>query len=310
MEKHFFTPVDIVKNISQEKFKKDYLVNEKPVIIRGLWNEYPALKKWSVDYFKEELGDIEVGVFDAKLQREDRSFKQPDRKMKFADYLDSITANKESDVRLFLFNIFKHKPELKNDFSYPPLMRFYIKIPFMFFGGKNAKVRIHQDMDWSNVFLTQLHGRKEVFLFHPSYSKLLYKYPFGVHSSVNIDQPDYEKYPGLKFVRGMHCIMEPGDSLFIPSGYWHYIKYPDGGYAINQRALSPKPGKWLRGFWNVVVLSNLDDLFRKIFGDHWFNYKVKKANKNARKAIKNMQNTGNSGKQISGEPKLVNASRE
>ena len=195
MEKQVYSPIDIVENISPKKFRKEYLLKEIPLITRGLWNEYPSTRKWMVDYFKKELGDIEVGVFDVKLQKEGRSFKQPHRKMKFAEYLDTITAEKENDVRLFLFNIFKHKPELKNDFSYPPLTRFYIKIPFMFFGGKNSKVRIHQDMDWSNVFLTQLHGRKEVFLFHPRYSRLLYKYPFGVHNSVNIDQPDYKKYP-------------------------------------------------------------------------------------------------------------------
>ncbi len=310
MEKRFFTAVDIVEDITPKRFKKEYLYKEKPVILRGLWKNFPASKKWTVAYFKDELGDIEVGVFDAKMQKEDRSFKQPHRKMKFSDYLDTITSEEESDVRLFLFNIFKHKPELKNDFSYPPITRFYIKIPFMFFGGKNSKVRMHQDMDWANVFLTQLYGRKEVFLFHPRYSKLLYKYPFGVHSSVNIDEPDYQKYPGLKYVKGLHCIMEPGDTLFMPSGYWHYIKYPDGGYAINQRALSPKPVRWIRGLWNVAVLSNLDDLFRKLFGTRWFNYKVKRTQRNAGKAIEKLQYPKRPGNQTSGKHELVNASQK
>lgn len=292
MEERFLTPIDLVENISPKRFKKDYLRKDRPVILRGLWNDYPALKKWTVDYFKNEMGDTEIGVFDGKMQKEDRSFKQPDRTMKFADYLDIITSDKESEVRLFLFNIFKHNPELKNDFSYPPLTRFYIKIPFMFFGGKNSKVRIHQDMDWSNVFLTQLHGRKEVFLFHPKYSGLLYKYPFGVHSSVNLDDPDYEKYPGLKHIKGLHCIMEPGDTLFIPGGFWHYIKYLDGGYAINQRALSTNPRKWLIGFWNVAILSNLDDLFRKIFGSRWFDYKVHQTQRQAQKELEKLQYTG------------------
>ena len=305
MEERFFSPVDIVENISPKRFKYEYLYKEKPVVIRGLWNDYPAVKKWTVSYFKEQLGNIEVGVFDGRMQKEDRSFKQPHRKMKFAEYLDTITSDKNSDLRLFLFNIFKHKPELKNDFSYPPFTRFYLKIPFMFFGGKNSRVRIHQDMDWSNVFLTQLYGRKEVFLFHPKYSKLLYKYPFGVHSSVNLDQPDYIKYPGLKYVKGLHCIMEPGDTLFMPSGHWHYIKYLDGGYAINQRALSPRPRRWLHGLWNVTVLSNLDDLFRKLFGNRWFDYKIKRTRENANKAIKKLQNNGNQGDSSVIEPNPV-----
>ncbi len=289
MEERFLTPVDIVENITPERFKKEYLYKEKPVVIRGLWKDYPATRKWTVAYFKKRLGDIEVGVFDGRMQNEDRSFKQPDRKMKFSEYLDTIISHEESDVRLFLFNIFRHQPDLKNDFSYPPLTRFYIRIPFMFFGGKNSKVRMHQDMDWSNVFLTQLYGRKEVFLIHPRYSKLLYKYPFGVHTSANPEQPDYEKYPGLKYVKGQHCILEPGDTLFMPGGYWHYIKYIDGGYAINQRAVAPVPQKFLRGLWNVTVLSNLDDLLRKLFDKRWYNYKVKKTQRAASNAIKKLQ---------------------
>ena len=98
-------------------------------------------------------------------------------KMKFGDYLEKITSG-PCDLRLFLFNIFKHKPELRNDFGWPSFTRFYLKkVPFMFFGGGGSVVRIHQDMDWSNVFLTQLYGRKKVILFHPRYSKILYRYP-------------------------------------------------------------------------------------------------------------------------------------
>ena len=158
----------------------------------------------------------------------------------------------------------------------------------MFFGGKNSKVRIHQDMDWSNVFLTQLYGRKEVVLFHPKYSKLLYRYPFGVHSSVDIENPDYEKYPGLKYVKGFHCILQPGDTLYIPSGYWHYIKYLDGGYAINQRALSPHPLRWIIGFWHVAVLSNIDDIMRYLFGESWFNLKRERSKNMAKKELERL----------------------
>lgn len=278
MNTQFKNPIDVVDNISADAFKKNYLNKNKPVVIRGLWKNYKAPKKWTVDFFKSELGNIIVGVFDGKKQDEGSSFKIPHEQMKFADYLELITSESNTDKRLFLFNIFKHKPQLRNDFDYPPLTRFYLKkLPFMFFGGKNSIVRLHQDMDWSNVFLTQLHGRKEVVLFHPKYSKLLYRYPFGVHSSVNIETPDYDKFPGLRFVEGLHCVMEPGDTLFIPSGYWHHIKYLEGGYAINQRALNPNPLMWLKGIWQVAVLSVIDDILRKLFGDIWYQRKAQKS---------------------------------
>jgi hypothetical protein len=288
MQPQFEHPVEIVDQISPREFRQKYLLPEKPVVIRGLWNNFPARNKWTVEYFNRELGNIEVGVFDEGKDKADRSFKVPDLKMKFSEYLKKITSG-PCDLRLFLFNIFRHKPELRNDFDWPPLTRFYLKkVPFMFFGGKGSVVRIHQDMDWSNVFLTQLYGRKLVVLFSPEYSDFLYRYPFNVHSSVDIEHPDFEKFPGLQHIEGMQCILEPGDTLFIPSGYWHHIKYLEGGYAINQRALSAHPLRWLKGFWHVVILSNVDELMRFLFGKKWFEYKVNLANKRAVNAMRTL----------------------
>lgn len=286
MEINYDRTVDVVKNIDPEYFKDIYLYREKPVVLRGLWENYPATTKWTIDYFKQELGNVEVGVFDESKEHGDRSIKGAPMKMKFEEYLDTL-GEEESKLRLFLFNIFKYKPSLRDDFDFPPLTSLYLKrLPFMFFGGRNSVVRLHQDMDWSNVFLTQLHGRKKVILFSPEYSNLLYRLPFNVHSPVNPENPDYEKYPGLRFVEGYQCILEPGDTLFIPSGYWHYIKYLEGGYAINQRALSQLPVNWFRGLSHVVLLSNLDELLIKIAGKSWSNYKTELSHGRANQIIR------------------------
>lgn len=65
--------------------------------------------------------------------------------MKFGDYLDLIRSNKPTNLRIFLFNIFKHKPELKKDFDFSPITDTYLKrFPFMFFGGKNSVVHVQK----------------------------------------------------------------------------------------------------------------------------------------------------------------------
>ena len=120
--------------------------------------------------------------------------------MRFDDYLNLIQ-KEPTDLRLFLFPVFKHKPELLKDFGYPDIVKGYIKIPFMFFGPPKSIVRMHQDIDMSNVFLTQFHGRKRVYLFAPDQSTLLYRLPFNVHSTVDVDNPDYEAYPGFNMLK-------------------------------------------------------------------------------------------------------------
>ena len=82
------------------------------------------------------------------------------------------------------------RKDLRNDYKVPDLVDNVIGfLPFTFFGGKGAITRIHQDMDLSNVFLTEVIGHKRVVLIEPKYSKLLYRYPFGVHTSIDVNNP-------------------------------------------------------------------------------------------------------------------------
>ena len=176
-------------------------------------------------------------------------------------------------------------PDLKKDFSYPPIADKYLRLPFVFFGGKGAVTRIHQDMDLSNVFLTELKGRKRIVLFDPYYSTLLYRYPFGVHSSIDPDNPDYEHFPGLTVVKGYECIIESGDTLFMPSGYWHHVEYLEGSFGIALRSLSPHTAKRFRGLYNVTVLTQLDEVLRFFLKERWHKIKTNTAIKRAEKAL-------------------------
>jgi hypothetical protein len=288
MSVDYHHPIDVADDITPDQFQEKYWLPEKPVILRGYFKKYPAFEKWNINYLKEHLGNKEVGVFNEKKSAMDRSFKNPHEKMKFAQYLDLITT-KPTDLRIFLFNPFTHKPDLRNDFDFPDLCPGFLtgrRFQFMFFGGANSVVRIHQDMDWSNVFLTQLHGKKHVVLFSPEYSTFLYRYPFNVHSSVDIENPDFKKHPGLKFIKGSEGILEPGDTLFMPSGYWHYIKYLEGGWAVNMRSLSPHVLRRFRGLYNVGLLTHIDEMMRGTLGKRWFEYKEAIAHRRANQKLK------------------------
>jgi hypothetical protein len=179
------------------------------------------------------------------------------------------------------------KPELRHDFPCPSIMKGIMgKMGFMFFGAKGIKVRIHQDMDMSNVLLTQFYGRKKVVLVSPKYSKLLYKLPLNTHSLIDLDKPDFEKYPGLNYITIQECILEPGDSLFMPSGYWHYITYLDGGFSVSYRKMALSLKSKLIGFSSVFIFMPLDKILNFIFGMRWLAKKEKIAQDRANKAIR------------------------
>jgi Cupin-like domain len=280
-------PVVDGSTITRQAFENNYLYQQQPVVLRGLWKQYPAYHKWTMDYFRQIMGDIEVNLFSSKLANPSETLSVPHAKMKFGDYLDLIE-HETTDLRIFLFPVFKHKPELLNDFGYPDITGRYVKMPFLFFGPRNSITRMHQDIDMSNVFLTQFAGKRRVVLFSPDQSELLYKLPFNVHSTVDKDHVDYETYPALQYAKGSEVVLEHGDTLFMPSGFWHHIEYLEGGFGLSVRTLGNNPFTILRGGYNVIVQRKMDDVMRKIAGQKWFEYKKEIARRNAAKALQKL----------------------
>lgn len=282
--------IDVVEGISRKQFEDNYYYPQKPVVIKGLVNNFPAHKKWSFDFFSKEMGGLEVGIFDASLERPDRAYKTPDYTLPFREYLKEIQQG-PTKKRLFLFNPFKHNPSLLSDFEFPKLCGGFIKsFPFMFFGGDGSITRAHQDVDMSCIFLTQFEGKKKVLLIDPKYSELLYRLPFNVHTPADLKNPDFEKFPGLKYVKGIETTLSFGDTLFIPSGWWHHIEYVGSGFSMSLRCLSPNKLDWLKGGWKVGVISTMDDFIRKGVGEKaWFEYKERKAIQRAKNAVRKIQ---------------------
>ncbi len=278
--------INIVHEISKKDFNTRYFYPQKPVVIRELADKHPAGKKWTISYIKKVCGEVIVDVFDNSKEHSASAFTSPDLKMKFSEYIDTIVANKQTSLRMFLFNMFRCKPELRKDFPCPDLIKGVLgRVGFMFFGAKGIKVRIHQDMDFSNVILTQFYGRKRVVLVAPKYSDLLYKLPYNTHSLVDLDKPDYEKYPGLRYIEAYECILEHGDSVFIPSGYWHFITYLDGGFSVSYRKLAHSLSAKIQGLLSLCVYMPYDKLMNRLFGNRWLAKKEQMAVVKAEKAI-------------------------
>ncbi|MEJ8819649.1 cupin-like domain-containing protein [Lacibacter sp. H407] len=281
--------VDIIdaKDLSTEDFNKKYFIPQKPLLIKGLAKEQPAGNKWTIDFFKEKCGDNIIEVFDNRNKAHEKSTSYSgDVKMKLIDFLNIIEKDEYSPYRMFVFDLYKLCPWLKDDFSCPRIFKGLLdKLGFFFMGGKDTEVRLHFDVDYNNVLLTQFYGKKKIVLIEPKYSALLYKLPFNTHSNVNLDHPDYEKHEGLAYVKGYTILQEEGDSLFMPARYWHYNVYKSGGIAVSYRKLHHNPLKNISGIISMGILMPIDKLLTKTFNDGWFDYKTRVANKNAVRAI-------------------------
>ena len=261
-------------------FKENYLTPKQPVVITDLMDDWAAKEKWTFSFFKDNYGDLQVPVFSSNTSKPGKKYMQADRKMPFRDYIQAIE-NGATDLRLFLFNIFDHAPELKAHYKVPTIMNgFFKEYPYTFFGGAGSKVAMHYDIDMSNVFLSQFEGQKRVVLFAPEQSRHLYQLPFTVASYIDVDNPDYERFPALRKVSGYECIIGPGDTLFIPSGYWHYIIYLDAGFSMSQRSNDSIVTK-MKGAMNIAKHFVVDKGMNRLLGTRWRAIKENMADRRA-----------------------------
>lgn len=277
-------PVDKRSGLTREIFAEEYLKPGKPVVFTDLIDSWPAKSKWSIEFFKNKYGHLEVPVVSNNYSKPGKGYMTPDMVIPLCEYLDKLTGG-PTDLRLFLYNIFRHAPELTQDFEIPTIMDGFIKeFPFMFFGGEGSKVALHFDIDLSHVFLNQFHGRKRVVLFSPEQSKYIYQHPFTVASYIDVNNPDYEKFPALQKVQGYETMLNPGETVFMPSGYWHYIEYTDGGYSMSLRS-NESYARRAKGLWNIARHYVVDKGLNKIMGDDWRKIKEDMAKRRAEETV-------------------------
>jgi len=277
MDRIRLTPVPRVSNISATEFRSAYFAPKCPLVITEMASNWPALKKWSPEYFTRHYGSLMVKVYDNSFIRPGMSYMSSLRKISFSEYLQTMLAS-SGDLRLFAFNIFWQAPELKCDLLWPELTAgFSRKFVFMFFGCKGSVTPLHYDPDLPHLLHTVLYGKKRVVLFPNEESGNLYKHPFNSRSYVDLDTPDFDRFPRLKSARGYEAILSPGETLYMPSGYWHYMVYEDAGYSVVTRCAKLPLAKKARAYVHMVIYFPFDKVMNKLFSDAWFRWKEQHA---------------------------------
>ena len=246
-------------------------------MIKDLASSWPALKKWTPEYFAKKYGALKVKVYNSSFAQAGVSYMSSLKKIPFKEYLDLMTTT-STDLRIFAFNAFWQAPELREDMRFPAITEGVSrKFIFMFFGCKGSVTPMHFDPDLRHLFHTVFHGKKRVVLFPNEESRNLYKHPFNTRSYVDVDDPDFDRFPRLKNATGYQEVILPGETLFIPSGHWHYMVYEEAGFAVCTRRSHASLARRLRGYINVLVFFPIDKVMNKLFSAHWFRWKEKRA---------------------------------
>ena len=154
------TPVEKVSSIGQKEFSESYFKAFQPLVIQDMAKSWPALEKWTPEFFKTQYGNKQVKVYDDSFVAAGKNYMSKAKSIPLRVYIDQVMTTKQN-LRMFLYNIKSEIPDIVDDIIFPTLVDGLSKnFVFMFFGCKGSVTQMHFDIDMSHVFHTALHGKK------------------------------------------------------------------------------------------------------------------------------------------------------
>lgn len=270
--------------IDKEQFYQEYFLKSQPLVIRQGINDWPALSLWSPEYFARIYSNkkIKIAIFNKKSH-----YREPHmEEIAMKDAVSRICTNTNSEIKYYILqqSIPDNYEEIMQDFQLPTWIEkkredYFINL---WFGEAGNKTPLH--FDSSHNFLAQVYGRKKVMLFPPEQSEFLSPMPleegknFHLSQLIDLENPDYDQFPKFKYATPISFVLSPGEVLFIPSGWWHYVTSIDIAISINffwaTKIDECNPEHLLRNIANYLYENNrLDDVRHSIDLNNFPDYK-------------------------------------
>ncbi|CAL5385904.1 unnamed protein product [Camellia sinensis] len=229
-------------NISLEDFHQEFDA-KKPVLLSGLADTWPARSTWTIDQLLLNYGDTEFKI----SQRSSRKIA-----VKFKGYVSYMQIQHDEDP-LYIFDdkFGEVVPGLLKDYSVPHLFQedFFDVLDrdkrpafrWLIIGPERSGASWHVDPALTSAWNTLLSGRKRWALYPPG------RVPLGVtvhvneeDGDVNVETPSslqwwLDFYPLLANEdKPIECTQLPGETIFVPSGWWHCVLNLETTVAVTQ----------------------------------------------------------------------------
>ncbi len=191
-----------------------------PFLVTGLVNRWP-LSSLSPQTLRDRFSHLPVR---ARVGDYVNTAFAPDRAMQdmsMLEYLDLVSTGTQ-DLPPYLGNL--ELRELNGMCHWPAYLE-KMGPPRFWLGPAGTVTPLHCDYD-DNIF-AQIWGTKRIFLSPPHHDEFLYTNEanailFG--SPFNPEAPDFEKFPLARQASMIECIVNPGELLYVPAGWYHQVR--------------------------------------------------------------------------------------
>ncbi|WP_283151203.1 cupin-like domain-containing protein [Silvimonas soli] len=217
------------QRLSSAEFFNDYYTAGRPVIITGMMDQWPAMQKWSLDYFADRCGERAVEVQFGRNSNEHYELdkRRHEKSMRFAEFVQLVrTHSPTNDFYMTAYNDSHNRQALAE------LWRDILPLPeylnpgstdqgFLWFGPAGTITPFHHDL--TNNFMAQVIGRKRILLVPANEIASMYNHEH-CFTYVDARNIDYNRFPAMRNVQVRECILNPGEILFLPVGCWHFVE--------------------------------------------------------------------------------------
>ncbi len=215
--------------VSRAEFLERYVRGSRPVVLTGVARHWPAMKRWSPQDLRTRFGhlDVEIQAERSANPNYELDKLEHQRSVRLSAFVDQVLAGGASnDYYLTANNEALRQP------GFAPLLDDIGTLPefcnraelaqraSFWFGPAGTVTPLHHDT--LMLCHTQIVGRKRWRFISPLQTPKLYNH-FDVYSPIDLDRPDLVRYPLFRDVTVLEVIAEPGDTVFLPLGWWHQV---------------------------------------------------------------------------------------
>jgi hypothetical protein len=214
--------IERVSGITPAEFAERYRDTRRPVILTDALRGWPALERFTPEFFRSQYGDRIVRVRGRERRLDDIITMQmastaaapapyPCTLFDCRGLLDDVTPRFPCSLPS------RHASRLV-----PPRVFENVNHLELFFGGPGGQFPyLHYDMLHMHSWIAQVHGEKEFTFFEPGQEHLFYVHPDMPWISMADDLDDVSRVPLLQQARREKVVVRQGEALFIPAGTWH-----------------------------------------------------------------------------------------